>query len=104
MWVSKVPNYDAYGLFRALHSHNPLQYSHIVGLSSHFYVYAPLRSEQNEHPLDVLLHIGAGSKVFHPLMSKLKWMKDLCPLASYNKTTQVNSTLSYLGSQMTFCC
>ena len=49
MWVSKVPNYDAYGLFRALHSHNPLRYSHIVGLSSHFYVYAPLRSEQNIH-------------------------------------------------------
>ena len=46
MWVSKVPNYDAYGLFRALHSHNPLRYSHIVGLSSHFYVYAPLRSER----------------------------------------------------------
>ena len=23
MLVSKVPNYDAYGLFRALHSHNP---------------------------------------------------------------------------------
>ena len=21
--MSKVPNYDAYGLFRALHSHNP---------------------------------------------------------------------------------
>ena len=57
MWVSKVPNYDAYGLFRALHSHNPF--------------YAPLRSEQNEHPLDVLLHIGAGPKVFLPLMSKL---------------------------------
>ena len=50
------------------------QYSHIVGLSSHFYVYAPLRSEQNEHPLDVLLHIGAGSKVFHPPMSKLMWI------------------------------
>ena len=91
MWVSKVPNYDAYGLFRALHSHNPFyaplrsvlnmchwhiapQYSHIVGLSSHFYVYAPLRSEQNEHPLDVLLHIGAGPKVFHPSMSKLMWI------------------------------
>ena len=43
MWVSKVPNYDAYGLFRALHSHNPPHYSHIVGLSSHFYA-----------------HIGAG--------------------------------------------
>ena len=50
------------------------QYSHIVGLSSHFYVYAPLRSEQNEHPLDVLLHIGEGFKVFHPLMSKLMWI------------------------------
>ena len=57
MWVSKVPNYDAYGLFRALHSHNPLRYSHIVGLSSHFYA-----------------HIGAGPKVFHPPMSKLKWI------------------------------
>ena len=60
MWVSKVPNYDAYGLFRALHSHNPFyaplrsvlnmchwhiapQYSHIVKLTLHFYA-----------------HIGAG--------------------------------------------
>ena len=57
MWVSKVPNYDAYGLFRALHSHNPPQYSHIVGLSSHFYA-----------------HIGSGPKVFHPPMSKLMWI------------------------------
>ena len=56
MLGSKVPNYDACGLFRASHSHNPLQYSHIVGLSSHFYA-----------------HIGAGPKVFHPLMSKLMW-------------------------------
>ena len=32
----KSPNYDAYGLFRALHSHNPPNYSHIVGLPSHF--------------------------------------------------------------------
>ena len=54
MLGSKAPNYDAYGLFRASHSHNPLRYSHIVGLSSHFYA-----------------HIGAGLKVFHPLMSKL---------------------------------
>ncbi|MST58072.1 hypothetical protein FYJ59_07425 [Lachnospiraceae bacterium WCA3-601-WT-6H] len=46
--------YDAYGLFRATHSHNPTRYSHIVRLSSHFYA-----------------HIGAGSKVFHPLMSEL---------------------------------
>ena len=30
---SKAPDFDAYGLFRATHSHNPTQYSHIVGLS-----------------------------------------------------------------------
>ena len=53
---SKAPDSDAYGLFRATHSHNPTLYSHIVGLSSHFYA-----------------HIGAGHKVFHPLMSKLMW-------------------------------
>ena len=52
----KSPDVDAYGLLRATHFHNPTQYSHIVGLSSHFYA-----------------HIGAGPKVFHPLMSKLIW-------------------------------
>ena len=56
MLGSKAPNYDTYELFRATHSHNSTQYSHIVGLLSHFYA-----------------HIGAGSKVFHPLMSKLMW-------------------------------
>ena len=50
------PDIDAYGLLRATHSHNPTLYSHIVGLSSHFYT-----------------HIGAGPKVFHPPMSKLMW-------------------------------
>jgi len=56
MLGSKSPNYDAYGLFRALHSHNPIQYSHIVGLASHFYA-----------------HMGVGPKVFQPPMSKLMW-------------------------------
>ena len=55
---AKAPNYDAYGLFRAAHFHNPPQYSHIVGYTSHFYA-----------------HIGAGPKVFHPLMSKLMWVQ-----------------------------
>ncbi|RHP11037.1 hypothetical protein DWZ93_03330 [Dorea sp. AF36-15AT] len=32
----KSPNYDACGLFCAMHSHNPPNYSHIVGLISHF--------------------------------------------------------------------
>ena len=54
---SKTPDFDAYGLFRATHFHNPTQYSHIVGLSSRFYA-----------------HIGAGPKVFYPLMSKLIWV------------------------------
>ena len=53
---SKAPDFDAYGLFCAAHSHYPPQYSHIVGLSSHFYA-----------------HIGAGPKVFRPHMSKLMW-------------------------------
>ena len=53
---SKAPDFDAYGLLRATHSHNPTQYSHIGGLSSHFYA-----------------HIGADPNVFHPLMSKLMW-------------------------------
>ena len=53
---TKAPDFDTYGLLRATHYCNPTQYSHIVGLSSHFYA-----------------HIGAGPKVFHPLMSKLMW-------------------------------
>ena len=32
---AKASDFDAYGLFRATHSHNPPQYSHIVGLSSY---------------------------------------------------------------------
>ena len=36
---SKASNFDACGLFRAAHSHNPIQYSHIAGLSSHFYAH-----------------------------------------------------------------
>ncbi len=47
------PDFDAYGLLRATHSHNPTEYSHIVGLSSHFYA-----------------HIGAGPKVFHQLVER----------------------------------
>ena len=54
---SKAPDFDTYGLLRATHYHNPTQYSHIVGLSSHFYA-----------------HIGAGQKVFLPHISKLMWV------------------------------
>ena len=53
---AKAPDFDAYGLFRAAHSHNPPQYSHIVGLSSHFFA-----------------NIVAVPKVCRPHMSKLMW-------------------------------
>ncbi len=56
MLGSKALNHDAYGLFRAAHSHNSPQYLHIVGYKFHFYA-----------------HIGAGPKVFPPLMSKHMW-------------------------------
>ena len=39
---SKAPDFDANGLFRATHSYNPTLYSHIVGLSSHFYAHMGL--------------------------------------------------------------
>ena len=55
---SKAPDFDAYGLFRAAHSHNPPQYSHIVGLSSHFYA-----------------HIGAGPKAITPPLCKHRWFQ-----------------------------
>ena len=43
MWVSKVPNYDAYGLFRALHSHNPpLASSYNFHMKKIFYLYVRL--------------------------------------------------------------
>ena len=35
MSESPPPDFDAYGLFRATHSHNPTLYSHIVGLSAY---------------------------------------------------------------------
>ena len=57
MLESRPPDFDAGELFRATHSHNPTQYSHIVGLASHFYA-----------------HIRAGTKIFHLPMSKLMWV------------------------------
>ena len=68
MLGSKALNYDTYELFRATHSHNSTQYSHIVGLSSHFYA-----------------NIGAGHKVIYPPMSKLMWVNDLVTLVSLYK-------------------
>ena len=62
---SKAPDFDAYGLLRAMHSHNPTQYSHIVGLSSHFYA-----------------HIGGGSQGLSPTYERAHVGLDLLTLVS----------------------
>ena len=62
---SKAPDFDAYELLRATHSHNSTQYSHIVGLSSHFY--AP---------------IGGGSKGLSPTYEQAHVGLDFLTLAS----------------------
>ena len=46
MWVSKVPNYDAYGLFRALHSHNPPWHHHIILNKKAFGYFCKIRSDR----------------------------------------------------------
>nr|WP_295280955.1 hypothetical protein [uncultured Blautia sp.] len=53
---SKAPDYDTCGLFRALHSHNPTQYSHIVKHTLHFYA-----------------HFGAGPKIISLPLCKHRW-------------------------------
>ena len=62
---SKAPDFDAYGLLCATHSHNPALYSHIVGLSSHFYAY-----------------IGGGSQGLSPTYEQAHVGLDLLTLAS----------------------
>ena len=61
----KAPDFDAYGLLRATNSHNPTQYSHIVGLSSHFYA-----------------HIGGGSQGLSSTYEQAHVDLDLLTLAS----------------------
>lgn len=39
IYFSGLYNYDTYGWFRALHSHKPAQYSHIVKHTLHFYAF-----------------------------------------------------------------
>jgi len=47
-----------------------------------FYVSNYLMDKYNKDII-AINDVGADSKVFHPLMSKLMWMKDLLPLASF---------------------
>ena len=54
MSESKAPDFDTYGLLRATHSHNPTQYSHIVGLSPTY--------EQAHVGLDLLTLVSSKSE------------------------------------------
>ena len=71
---SKAHDFDAYGLFRATHFHNPTQYSHIVGLSSHFYA-----------------HIGGGAQGLSPTYEQAHMGLDLLTLASYDTGEKENA-------------
>ena len=76
MLGSKDPNYDACGLFRALHSHNPAQYSHIVGYFDPGIIfilsYSSQAYQKNRHILN------------HPVISK-KDMKEYHTTEKYDK-------------------
>ena len=60
---SKAPDFDAYGLFRAAHSHNPPQYSHIVGLSSTFMLISG--RSQGLSPTYEQAHVGLDLLTWH---------------------------------------
>ena len=70
MLGSKALGYDTYGLFRALHSHNPARHSHIAGLSSHFYA-----------------HIGGGPQGLSPAYEQAHVGLALLTLVSLYLTT-----------------
>ena len=85
----------SYGLFRALHSHNPAKYSHNVKLTLHFYAdigncvisYGLFRAAhfhnpaQHSHNVKLTLHfyahIWAGQEVMKPLLCKHVVVSDL---------------------------
>ena len=58
------PSYDAYGLFRAVHSHTRPPYSHIVELKSHFYA-----------------HMGDGSQSLSTTSEQAQLLLDFLTLA-----------------------
>ena len=62
MLGAKAPNYDTYGLFRAMHSHNPTHYSHIVKLPLHFYAHIG----RVPRPLHHLCASTGGFRPFDP--------------------------------------
>ena len=63
---SKVPDFDAYGLLRATHSHNPTQYSHKSGII-----------------ISLLCEYRGGSKGLSPSYEQAHVGLDLLTLASF---------------------
>ena len=66
---SKAPDFDTYGLLRTTHSHNPTQYSHIVGLSHSLLMWLIIRMKKLLYlfPENILLMQQTISRltVFH---------------------------------------
>ena len=87
MLGSKAPNYDAYGLFRATHSHNPIQYEHKSG------IYIPL-----------LCSYWGGSQGLSPTYEQAHVGLDLLTLASiklnYRKTGEHRDVIPILTGFM----
>ena len=70
---SKAPDFDAYGLFRATHSHVSAPLRSVLDMCHwHIATLPNIRISWDYHPT-FYAHIGAGPKVFHPPMSKLMW-------------------------------
>ena len=69
---SKAPDFDAYGLFRATHSHvsAPLRCARHVPLAHS--TLPIIRIWWDYHPTFMLIS-GRALKVFHPPMSKHMW-------------------------------
>ena len=69
---SKAPDFDAYGLFRAAHSHVSAPLRPVLDMCHWHIAPYPIFAYRGII-IPLYAHIGAGPKVFHPLMSKLMW-------------------------------
>ena len=75
MLGSKAPDFDAYGLLRATHSHNPTEYSHIESKFYCKFVFVGVKisrqqevflTEERPYP-HLLLHRSAGPALPQPV-------------------------------------
>ena len=68
----KAPDFDAYGLFRATHSHVSAPLRSVLDMCHWHIAPYPIFAYRGII-IPRYANIGAGPKVFHPFMSKLIW-------------------------------